>query len=134
MCLRIIAGLCGLLLSSTAFNPAAAQSFNQFLGFGDSTIEGGWWKAALPGNATGFVNKDNLISNLIARGHSGSPVGAGAKMGSELVASYFDIGAIPANQPGGTNYAVSRSADRLGKTKTELGDCRKSPHVRASEG
>src|SRR5262245_48442811 len=97
-----------LLLSTTAYHPAAAQSFNQFVAFGDSTIDGGWWKVAVPnGDGTGNFRKDTAIQSSIDSGHNGAPVGSGQLMNSEILASYFGLSAKPANQPGGTNYAIS---------------------------
>ena len=93
---------------------AAADSFNEFISFGDSSVDSGWWSGALQGQcdgastpcATGNVVKDARIANGIANGGTGAPVGVGL-MNTQILASDFGVTAIPANQPGGTNYAIS---------------------------
>jgi outer membrane lipase/esterase len=100
----------GILCASQA----AAATFDQFYVFGDSTVDSGWWSGALSGKCgavtspctTGNPTKDALISNAIANGGTGAPVGVGL-MNSQILASYYGLTAIPANQPGGTNYAIS---------------------------
>jgi outer membrane lipase/esterase len=97
---------------------ASAASFDAFYGFGDSSIDSGWWSGALtsgqcdgvtPPCATGSPGKDALISSAIANGANGAPVGAGFLMNSQIIAQHFGLTALPANQPGGTNYAISGS-------------------------
>jgi outer membrane lipase/esterase len=94
-------------------SPASAQSFSQFYGFGDSTIDSGWWKGWLgSGKSTGNLPKDALLKNAINTGTtSGQPVGAGNLMNSQILASYFGLSANPANQSGGTNYAIAGAVD-----------------------
>ncbi len=97
-------------------SPAGAVTFDAFYGFGDSSIDSGWWAGALNGQcgpvaspcATGNINKDGRISAAIANGGTGKPVGVGL-MDSEIIAQHFGLAALPANQPGGTNYAISGS-------------------------
>lgn len=94
--------------------PAAAATFTEFVGFGDSTIDSGWWKGALSGSCgavaapctTGNAAKDSRIANAIANGGTGAPVGVGL-MNSQVLAGFYGLSALPANQPGGTNYAIS---------------------------
>jgi outer membrane lipase/esterase len=94
--------------------PVSAQSFNQSFVFGDSTVDSGWWKGWFAaGQTTGGAAKTNLISNSILQGGTGAPVGAGYQMNSQILASYFGLSASPANQPGGTNYAISGAVDAL---------------------
>jgi outer membrane lipase/esterase len=94
---------------------AAADSFNAFYSFGDSTIDSGWWSGALKGQCdgapspctTGSATKNTLIQNAINTGANGAPVGAGSMMNSQILAADFGLTALPANQLGGTNYAIS---------------------------
>jgi outer membrane lipase/esterase len=83
---------------------AHAQSFNQFVGFGDSTIDSGFYRA-LP-NPGGGVNFNALWPAAVAAG-AGKPTTSPGLMNSEALAAYFGLTAIPSNQPGGTNYATS---------------------------
>ena len=106
---------------------AAATTYDNLFVFGDSTVDSGWWSGALatPAQCAGvtapcetsgqtgptFTGKDALISHAIAAGGSppanGAPVGAGNMNNVQLLAAKFGLTAIPANQPGGTNYAIS---------------------------
>ena len=113
---------------------SAAQSFNNFYGFGDSTIDSGWWKAALPGNATGKPSKDALIAASIEQGGTGAPVGAGYLMNSQLLASYFGLSAIPANQSGGTNYAISGAVDAAVPANGNIGNLNPNPNLPSTVG
>src|SRR5215467_13411253 len=110
MKLKLVVLALGIVWASQA----AADPFNQFISFGDSTADSGWWSGALKGQCdgapspctTGSSAKDKLISNAIANGGTGAPVGVGL-MNTQILASAFGVIAIPANQPGGTNYAIS---------------------------
>jgi len=120
--------------SLTLLNTAAgAQSFNQFVAFGDSTIDAGWWKALLAaGGSTGNANKNTAISNAIATGTtSGQPVGAGNPMNSQILASLFGQTANPANQPGGTNYAIAGALDAASAANGNVGNLNNSTVVNA---
>ena len=94
--------------------PARAQ-FDGFIGFGDSTLDSGWFKGALTGQCgavaapcnTGNPGRDERIENAVERGGTGAPVGVGL-MHSEVLAGKFGLTATPANQ-GGSNYAISGS-------------------------
>jgi outer membrane lipase/esterase len=108
---------------------AAADSFNQFISFGDSSIDSGWWSGALQGScdgaaapcATGNGFKDNRIANAIANGGTSAPVGVGL-MGSQVLAADFGLTALPANQPGGTNYAISGAVNAATPTNGNIGN------------
>lgn len=113
---------CASVLAIALPIQAKAQSYNQFLALGDSTIDSGWWKAALPGNATGKAAKDTLIAASIAQGGTGAPVGAGYLMNTQILASYFNLTAIPANQTGGTNYAISGAVDAAVAANGNIGN------------
>lgn len=82
--------------------PAAAQTFNQFVGFGDSTIDSGWYRnLAFP---TGNATVDALLPGAVATGGGVSTTGPGP-VSSTLLAGYFGLNGDPANQ-GGSNYAT----------------------------
>jgi phospholipase/lecithinase/hemolysin len=93
---------------------ACASTFDAYFGFGDSTIDSGWWSGALNGQCgavtgpctTGNPTKDAKISAAIANGGTGAPVGVG-QMSSQILAADFGLTATPANEVGGTNYAIS---------------------------
>jgi outer membrane lipase/esterase len=95
---------------------AAATPFDAFYTFGDSTVDSGWWSGALNGQcgpvaspcATGSSTFDAKIASAIAAGGTGAPVGVGL-MNTQILASDYGLTSIPANQPGGTNYAISGS-------------------------
>ncbi len=93
--------LAALLLAASG--PAAAQSFNQFVGFGDSTIDSGSYRIlASPGGGATF---DSLWASGVAAG-AGKPTTSPGLMSSEVLAGLFGLTAIPADQ-GGSNYATS---------------------------
>ena len=83
---------------------AGAQSFNQFVAFGDSNIDSGFYRA-LP-NPGGGANFNNAWAAAVAAG-AGAPTSRPGLMSSEALAAMFGLTAIPSNQPGGTNYATS---------------------------
>src|SRR5262244_3243789 len=90
-------------------SPAAAQSINQFVGFGDSTIDSGWYRNNIVGGvpfAGGGANFNSLFPGAVAEGAGRATTSPGL-MSSELLAGFFGTTAIPSNQPGGTNYATS---------------------------
>jgi outer membrane lipase/esterase len=111
MKLKLVVLALGIVWASQA----AADSFNQFISFGDSTADSGWWSGALNGSCdgapspctTGSATKNTLIQNAINAGGTGAPVGAGFMMNTQILAADFGLTALPANQPGGTNYAIS---------------------------
>jgi outer membrane lipase/esterase len=95
---------------------ASAQTINQFVGFGDSTIDSGWYRNNIVGGvpfAGGGPNFNALFPGAVQEGiNAGTGVGRATSspglMSSELLASYFGATARPANDPaGGTNYATS---------------------------
>ncbi len=100
--LAVLAAVLGMLS-----RPAAAQSFNQFFGFGDSTIDSGWYRIlASPGGSAAF---NALWPSAVANG-AGKPTTSPGLMSSEALAAYFGLPAVPASQ-GGTNYAMSGAKD-----------------------
>jgi outer membrane lipase/esterase len=88
-----------------ASGPAASQTFSQFIGFGDSSIDSGAYRAlASPG---GGANFNAYWAAAVASG-AGKPTSSPGLMNSEALAAAFGLTAIPSNQ-GGTNYATSGS-------------------------
>ena len=83
MKLKLVVLALGIVWASQA----AADTFNQFVSFGDSTLDSGWWSGALQGQCdgasspctTGSTPKNTLIANAIALGGgvTGAPVGVG---------------------------------------------------------
>jgi outer membrane lipase/esterase len=92
-----------------AASPAAAQSINQFVGFGDSTIDSGWYRNNIVNGkpfAGGGATFNSLFPGAVAEGAGRATTSPGL-MSTELLAGFFGTTATPANQPGGTNYATS---------------------------
>jgi outer membrane lipase/esterase len=113
----LIAFTAGMLSSGSGH----AQEFTQAIVFGDSSVDAGWWTGSFDGQCDGAPSpctpadfnsqKNRKIAAAIEAGSNGAPVGAGALMNSQLLAGYFGLSADPANQPGGTNYAISGSTN-----------------------
>ncbi len=78
---------------------AGAAGFNQFIGFGDSTLDSGYFRY----NSTGIPAYDALIAGAIAAGANGGFAGNGV-MGSTILAGQFGLSAAPVGD-GGANYA-----------------------------
>jgi outer membrane lipase/esterase len=99
---------------------ASATTFTALDVFGDSTVDSGWWKGALSGQCgavaapctSGNPTFDTKVQDAIAAGGTGAPVGVGL-MNTQILAAKLGLSAIPANQPGGTNYAISGSKDAV---------------------
>jgi outer membrane lipase/esterase len=86
-----------------ASGSAGAQTFNQFIGFGDSTIDSGAYRVlASPGGGAAF---NALWPSAVAAG-AGKPTTSPGAMNSEALAALFGLTAKPFNQ-GGSNYATS---------------------------
>lgn len=99
--MKVRAGIVALCLLAHA-SPAAAQSFNQFIGFGDSTVDSGWYRnLAYP---TGNATVDAALPTAIANGGGVSTTGPGP-VSSQVLSGYFGLNGNPANQ-GGSNYAT----------------------------
>jgi outer membrane lipase/esterase len=103
----ILTAIVASVLSALSL-PAQAQ-FDGFIGFGDSSLDSGWFKGAQTGQCGAVAAPCNTGNpgNAIERGGTGAPVGVGL-MHSEVLANSFGLTATPANQ-GGTNYAISGS-------------------------
>ena len=92
MKLKLVVLALGIVWASQA----AADPFNAFYSFGDSSVDSGWWSGALKGScdgapspcATGSTAKDTLITNAINAGGTGAPVGVGL-MNTQILAADF---------------------------------------------
>jgi outer membrane lipase/esterase len=92
-----------LSLVLTGTSRAPAQSFNQFVGFGDSNIDSGYYRALpSPGGGAAF---NALWASAVANG-AGKPTSSPGLMNSEALAAYFGLNGLPSNQ-GGSNYSTS---------------------------
>jgi outer membrane lipase/esterase len=99
----IIAAIVFALVSGAA--PASAQpTFTQAIIFGDSTVDSGYYKALPSPKAN--PTYDALWAQAVAAG-AGAPTSSPGLMNSQVLAAYFGLPALPANQPGGTDYATS---------------------------
>src|SRR5262245_21120389 len=99
--MRLRIALLGVLAAILA-QPAAAQTVNQFIGFGDSNIDTGFYRKSTTGN----INQDNAIAAALLLGAGGKFTEATKAMSPEVLAAYFNLsGADPSNQ-GGSNFAT----------------------------
>ena len=121
--------LLAITFASVYSHQSAADAFNEFISFGDSTLDSGWWRGALQGQCdgasspctTGSNTKDALIASAIANGGTGAPVGVGL-MNTQILAGMFGLTALPANQPGGTNYAISGAVNAATQANGNIGN------------
>jgi outer membrane lipase/esterase len=90
---------------------ALAQTYKQFVAFGDSTTDSGW--LANPAYKLLSPGFDNATAAAVATGGNAHWTGPGAN-NSQILASFFGLMANPANTPGGTNYAIGGSFDGSG--------------------
>ena len=82
---------------------ARAQGFNQFVGFGDSNLDSGYFRYHTTGNAA----TDQAIAAAVSGGAAGGFAGNGV-MSTVLLAGMFGLSADPIGG-GGTNYAIGAS-------------------------
>jgi outer membrane lipase/esterase len=76
-----------------AGSPAASQTINQFVGFGDSTIDNGWYRSAAPNSTNPIYNADFAIA--VTQGGGKATTNPGL-VSSEFLAGAFGQTAIPA--------------------------------------
>jgi outer membrane lipase/esterase len=102
---------------------ASAAGPSQFIGFGDSTMDSGYFRyestagsPGLPGISSRVL--DGLIAQTVAAGGSGAFVGPGI-VDTVQLATRFGLTALPSTIPGGTNYA-NGSAQTLATTASNL--------------
>lgn len=90
---------------------AAAQSFDQLIGFGDSATDTGWFTGATSGpRSTGISAFDNAIAAAIAAGANGHWTGPGPG-NAQILGSFFGLSVSEVGMPGGTNYAIGAAVD-----------------------
>ena len=87
-----------VIFASSGELPAAG--FDQFIGFGDSTLDTGYFRY----HSTGNPALDHALAAAIAHGATGGFAGNG-EMGTTMLAGRFGLSASPIGG-GGTNYAV----------------------------
>jgi outer membrane lipase/esterase len=120
---RFAPGLLALTAATIAsvamMSQASAQSFNQVIVFGDSTVDSGFYKVV--GNPRGGAGFNSAFTAAIAAGGTGAPTSGGGLMNPQVLASYFGLTANPANQPGGTNFATSGAKDTIFNNATNGG-------------
>jgi outer membrane lipase/esterase len=122
---KLVVLIFGIVCSSQA----AFGQFNEFISFGDSSVDSGWWKGALLGQCdgasapctTGTPGKDTRIADAIAAGGTSAPVGVGL-MFSQVLAGYYGLTALSANQSGGTNYAISGAVNAATSANGNIGN------------
>ena len=89
---------------------AEAAGLNEFIGFGDSTMDSGYFRYGPTGGSPGLPagapsdTIDKLLQATVAAGGSGAFLGPGVVDTVQLAAK-FGLTALPSTYPGGTNYA-----------------------------
>src|SRR5215469_396955 len=100
-----------LLIAAVALplgvTPASAQAFNQFIGFGDSTLDSGWYYTH-PHDTNPTLQALYNASRALG---GGIPTTVGGPMNSQVLASSFGLTAIPVGEPGGTNHAAGGASN-----------------------
>ena len=81
---------------------ARAQALNQFVGFGDSTADSGWYFTH-PYNNNPAIQ---ALYNSVRAAGGGIPTTVGGQMNTAIVSSLLGLTAFPVGEPGGTNYAA----------------------------
>ena len=104
---HVFATLLAAVLVIAAGRQAHAQALNQFVGFGDSTVDSGWY---FTHTHDLNPNAEALYKNAQAAG-GGVATSIGGQMNSTILASLFGLTAIPVGEPGGTNYAAGGAAN-----------------------
>jgi len=99
------------LAAVTSFGTLSASNasgYNQFIGFGDSTMDSGYFRYHPTGGSPllpAGVSIDPLIASTVAAGGSGAFLGPGI-VDTIQIAGKFGLTAYPVTMPGGgTNYA-----------------------------
>ncbi|MBF0480679.1 MAG: autotransporter domain-containing protein [Desulfovibrionaceae bacterium] len=95
----IAATLAFATLSGSSGAEAAPARFNQYVGFGDSTQDSGYFRY----NTTGSAANDQAVAAAVAQGASGAFVGPGV-VNSIIFAGKYGLGGGPIGG-GGSNYA-----------------------------
>ncbi|MEI8309879.1 MAG: autotransporter domain-containing protein [Verrucomicrobiota bacterium] len=90
-----------VFLAFSAMCAHGAEKINQFIGFGDSTLDSGYFRYA----STGGAAVDSALAIAVKKGAKGGFAGNGV-MSSTILADKFGLTAVPSSAPGGgSNYA-----------------------------
>ncbi len=92
---------------------ASAQNYNQFIAFGDSTTDTGWFANSRLSSAPNLF--DTAVANAVAAGGNAHWTGPGPG-NAQILAGFFGLTANAVNTPGGTNYAIGGAFDNAGPT------------------
>ena len=93
-----------LFAFSALISPAMAGPPDQYIGFGDSTLDSGYFRyhSMIPAY-------DPYVAAAIAAGNSGGFVGNGV-VNATILSAKFGLTALPVGAPGGgTNYAIGNA-------------------------
>jgi outer membrane lipase/esterase len=94
-------GLGILGLGLIVAGPATAQTFNQLIGFGDSSLDSGYFRYT----SSGWGVEPRFVT---ARANGGSITPSAGLMNTDFLAASLGLNLAPVDAPGGgTNYAVS---------------------------
>ena len=94
-------GLGALSLGLIIAGSASAQTFNQLVGFGDSSLDSGYFRYT----STGWNNEARFVT---ARANGAAITGSAGLMNTDFLASSFGLTLAPSSAPGGgTNFAVA---------------------------
>lgn len=97
----ILRGLGILSLGLVVAGSASAQTFNQLVGFGDSSLDSGYFRYT----STGWNNEARFVT---ARANGASITGSAGLMNTDFLAASFGLTLAPSSAPGGgTNFAVA---------------------------
>lgn len=106
----LVSALSALTMFGT-FSTATASGYNQFIGFGDSTMDSGYFRYSPTGGSPSLppgapvTTIDIALANAVAGGASGAFLGPGI-VDTIQIAEKFGLTANPVTMPGGgTNYA-----------------------------
>jgi outer membrane lipase/esterase len=107
----LVSALSTLTMFGTLRTATASDGYSQFVGFGDSTMDSGYFRYSPTGGSPSLppgapVNAmDIKIANAVAAGASGAFLGPGV-VDTIQIAEKFGLTANPVTMPGGgTNYA-----------------------------
>lgn len=100
-----------LIALTTLSSPVmvSASALNQYIGFGDSTLDSGSFRY----HTTGVPAFDAAIATAVHNGNTGAFVGNGV-MNSVILAEKFGLNALPIDN-GGTNYAIGGAETNITK-------------------